>query len=423
MDYRIFPPEGILEATVALPVSKSIAVRDIALSFLANNIAAAAPLADTCNDTAVLYGILSAGLPSDGSRVDVGPAGTSMRFLTAIAAATDGVHCFLTGDERMCCRPIGVLVEALRHLGADIEYRGQEGFPPLEIYGHRLDGGSVEVETGVSSQFISALMMAGPQMKQPLTIVFKGNVQSLPYINMTAAMMRHYGIDADVDRDRTVIPAGAYRGAEPLAEPDWSAAAFWYEIAALTAGWVTLTGLKDKSLQGDRFAAGLFERLGVLTEFSDEGAELSATPDLWNNLEADMSDMPDAVPALAVTSVMASIPFRLTGVSVLSHKECDRLQALVGELAKVGAILTIENYGDTLCWDGRRVPVRELPVFDTYGDHRMAMALAPVAVFLPGIVVRDAEVVAKSYPGYWEALQEAGFLLMDPAEPLPQPEQ
>lgn len=416
MDYRIFPPEEILETTVALPVSKSMAVRDIMLSYFSGNVGNALALADACDDTHILFSILDAGLPFDGSRVDVGAAGTAMRFLTAAVAATDGAHCLITGTERMCRRPIGVLVDALRSLGADIEYRGEEGFPPLEIKGRRLKGGSVDVETGVSSQFLSALMMAAPLMEESLTIVFRGNLQSLPYINMTAAMMRHYGVDAEVDRDKAVVPAGKYVFADPMTEPDWSAAAFWYEIAALTAGWVTLPGLKEDSLQGDRGEASLFERLGALTEFTDDGAELSATPDLWSVLEADLGDMPDAVPALAVTAAMAGLRFRMTGVGVLREKECDRLQALVDELAKVGILLDIENYGNTLAWDGRRVPVRELPVFDPHGDHRMAMALAPVSVFIPGIVVRDVEVVAKSYPSFWQDLAAAGFAVADAAE-------
>lgn len=161
----------------------------------------------------------------------------------------------------------------------------------------------------------------------------------------------------------------------------------------------------------------------MLTEFTDEGAELSATPELFNSLDADMSGMPDAVPALAVTACMVGVPFRFSGVGALHHKECDRLEALVRELAKLGFMLDIEAYGTVLCWDGRRRPIHELPVFDTYNDHRMAMALAPVSVFVPGIVVRDVEVVEKSYPSYWDDLRTAGFTLLDPSEPIPEPEQ
>lgn len=415
MEYRIFPPEGLLETTVGLPASKSIAARDIILCYLCGRMALVAPLAQVCGDTRVLYTILSTGLPTDGAEVNVGASGTAMRFLTALAAATEGTRCILAGDARMSERPIGPLVDALRALGAHIEYKGAEGFPPIEIRGCKLAGGDVTVDASVSSQFVSALMMAGPLMAAPLTIHFTGNVQSLPYINMTAAMMERYGVKSEVDRDKAEIGAGPYKGAVPVVEADWSAAAFWYEIAALTAGWVTLEHLKEDTLQGDSQAAKLFERLGVLTEFTDAGAELSATPDLWNSLDADMCDMPDAVPALAVTAVMAGIPFRLTGVGALHDKESDRLQALVDELIKVGAVLEIENYGNTLVWEGRRVPVRQLPEFDSHGDHRIAMALAPVSVFMPGILVRGAEVVEKSYPGFWANLSKAGFIIIDPA--------
>ena len=186
---------------------------------------------------------------------------------------------------------------------------------------------------------------------------------------------------------------------------------------------MTLTGISDSSLQGDKEVAPLFERLGVLTEYTDEGVELSATPDLYSRLEADLTDMPDAVPALAVTACLIGVPFRLSGVGALHHKECDRLEALKAELAKLGCILETENYGTVLTWDGRRVPVMSMPEFDTYADHRMAMALAPVSVFIPGIVVRNADVVSKSYPKFWEQLEAAGFTLADPSDPLPSPEE
>lgn len=259
-------------------------------------------------------------------------------------------------------------------------------------------------------------------MESPLEIELKGIVGSLPYIKMTAEMMRRRGVNTDVEPLRIWVDNSPYRKTDvDDAEPDWSAAAFWYEIAALSAGWVTLEGMRADSIQGDSEEAALFEKLGVTTEFTDEGAELSATPELFNSLDADMSGMPDAVPALAVTACMVGVPFRFSGVGALHHKECDRLEALAAELAKLGFPLDIEAYGTVLAWDGRRLPVRELPVFDTYNDHRMAMALAPTAIFVPGIVLRDADVVGKSYPDFWKHLQEAGFTLLDPSEPMPEP--
>ncbi len=227
------------------------------------------------------------------------------------------------------------------------------------------------------------------------------------------------GVAVDFDRDKVEVPCSPLRACD-CAEPDWSAAAFWYEIAAITAGWVTLEGLSDDTVQGDSAVAPLFERLGVLTEFTDEGAELSATPDLYNSLDADMAGMPDTVPALVVTCCLAGIPFRLSGIEVLRYKECDRIAALCAEMAKIGCLLETGVYGTVLSWDGRRVPVHTMPVFDTYSDHRMAMALAAVAVFVPGIVVKDAEVVEKSYPAFWQQLESAGFRLADPADPIPQ---
>lgn len=421
MDYRIFPPEEILETSVALPASKSLLTRAMIMNYIGGRSAVEGlgDWADGCIDTRTLAGILGAGLPADGSTVDVGPAGTAMRFLCALCAAKEGTDCLLTGSSRMLKRPIGPLVDALRALGADVEYAGEEGFPPLRIRGRKLRGGELEVDAAVSSQYISALMMVSPMMASPLKLKLRGNVQSLPYIQMTAEMMSHRGVETEVDRDTVAVAQGQYTStSDDAVEPDWSAAAFWYEIAALSAGWVTLAGLRDDSLQGDRQCAALFERLGVLTDFTDEGAELSSTPDLYSHLDADLSDMPDAVPALAVTACLAGIRFELTGVGALHHKESDRLEALVAELGKLGARLEIEGYGTVLKWDGTRRPIHEMPVFDTYGDHRMAMALAPVSIFVPGIVVRDVEVVNKSYPGFWDDLRAAGFSLADPSEPI-----
>lgn len=374
-----------------LPLSKSMAMRAIVLEWTkTGNIDAS--LAELCDDTRILARNLG---DIYGSELDCGASGAALRFLTAIAAATSGTNCMITGSDRLCQRPVKPLVDALLSLGASIEYLGEEGYAPLRVRGRRLDGGDIAVDASQSSQAVSALMLAESRMTKPLNISYAGPVQSSPYIAMTKAMMAER---------------------RPTVERDWSAAAFWYEIAALSAGWVTLTGLTDKSLQGDRGIVELFGRLGVVTEFADGNAELSATPDLYNNLDADLADMPDAVPALVVTAVLAGIPFRLTGVGALHHKESDRIASLTDAMLKVGVMLETENYGNTLVWDGRRLPLTQLPVFDTYGDHRMAMALAGAAIFLPGIVVRDVEVVNKSYPGFWSDLQAAGFTLADPAE-------
>lgn len=411
MDYRIFPPEEILEATVTLPQSKSVAMRALLLNYLSGRKGDNA----MCDDTATLSQILNAGLPSDGSAIEVGASGAACRFLTALCAASEGVDCVITGSARMLKRPIGPLVLALKALGADIEFVGEEGFPPLRIKGRKLSGGSVEIDASESSQYVSALMMIAPLLDSKLEIKLTGNQQSAPYIRMTGEMMSQRGAIVEIDRDKVELTCSRAIEYAEECEADWSAAAFWYEIAAVTAGWLTLDGLSDKSLQGDRQSTALFERLGVITEFTEAGAELSATPDLYNSLDADLSDMPDVVPALVVTCCLIGLPFRLSGIGALHHKESDRVEALIAEMAKLGCELETEAYGTTLIWDGRRVPITSMPVFETYGDHRLAMSLAPVAVYVPGIVVKDVEVVTKSYPTYWEQLQQAGFRVVDAA--------
>lgn len=417
MDYRIFPPDEILETTVGLPLSKSISARALIMAYLTPGALALPPEEQTadCTDTRVLRYILEN--HRNGAPDNVGAAGTAMRFLTALFAAMPGHEAILDGCERMRCRPIAPLVDALRALGARIDYLGQEGFPPLRISGTTLSGGTMDISSNLSSQFISALMMVAPTMAAPLRINLPPDMRSMPYIRMTAEMMRRRGVAVELERDYVEVANSPYRPCpETDAEADWSAATFWYEIAALSAGWVTIRGPRGDELQGDRAVAALFGRMGVVSEFTDEGLELSATPDLYSRLDADMADMPDAVPAVVVTAGMIGMPLRLSGVGALRHKESDRLDALCREMRKFGVVLELEN-DDVLSWDGRRMPLTELPEVDTYGDHRLAMAFAPAAIFVPGMVVRDVAVVDKSYPAFWADLAAAGFRLADASLP------
>lgn len=419
MDYRIFPPEEILETSVQLPPSKSIGARTLIMDFIGSGVAGlseTSTLGD-CDDIATLRKILSQGIPADGRTVDVGDSGTALRMLTALYAASEGCRCRLTGSDSLRKRPVGPLVDALRALGAEISYAVGEGRAPLEITGRRLAGGTVELDASLSSQFATALMLTAPLMGAPLTIKYSTPAVSAPYVRLTAAMMSRRGVAAQADAEGITAGSGTYSRSAGNIEPDWSAAAFWYEIAAVSAGWVTLPGLRDDSLQGDRAAVGLFERLGATTEFSDEGAEISASPEVFSSLEADVENTPDMVPALVVACCLIGVPFRLSGVATLRHKESDRLEALCEEMARIGCPLSIENYDNVLSWDGRRMPVRELPVFDSHRDHRIAMALAAASVFLPGMVIRGADCASKSYPGFWADLAAAGFTLLDPAQP------
>lgn len=409
MKIQIFPPEEIVETTVEnLPLSKSIAARALVLQALTPGAPAVSDnLLPACDDIAVLRAAL--GMRS--GEIDIHASGTALRFLTAFYAATDGADVVLTGTARLCERPVAPLVDALRALSADIDYLDREGYAPLRIRGRRLMGGDVTLDASASSQFASALALVAPTMERGLRIAMGGRIPSMPYLSMTLRMLEARGIDARMEAYTAVIPFRTLRSIEPESEPDWTAASYWYEIAAITAGWVTLPGMKDGSLQGDSVLTAIGERFGVLTEFTPDGAELSASPDLFSRLDLDMSDYPDLVPALAVTACMVGMPFEFTGVANLRIKECDRLESLRANLLKLGII--VEVGANTIGWEGERMPIGEMPEIDPQGDHRIAMAFAPVSAFLPGIIIRDPDVVAKSYPRFFDDLQTAGFTVTE----------
>ena len=418
MNYRIIPPDGFLEARLSLPLSKSMSNRALIINALTPGAGELEHVA-ACDDTDAMRRALSS---PEAKEINVGAAGTTMRFLTAYFAACEGREVTLDGSERMRQRPIGVLVDALRALGADIEYAGEQGFPPLHIRGRKLKGGELSLDSTVSSQFISALLMVAPTMSGGLKLSLKGETVSRPYILMTLRMMEDAGIDSEYFEDTVSIAPQTYRKGLRRVEGDWSAAAAWYEITAISSGAVTIDNLAEQSCQGDRKLADIFLHLGVTTEWQGEdgGSDLLASPDQDARLRIDFSDTPDLAQYVIVTCAMLGIPFRFTGLSTLAIKETDRVAAITTELAKIGILLQPEGR-DVLAWEGQRRPFTELPRFDTYADHRMAMCLAPVALFVPGIIINDIEVVSKSYPGFWDAMREAGFILLDGDAPLPAP--
>ncbi len=413
MDYRILPPSELPEAEIKLPLSKSMSARALIINSLSGLTPENLKLAD-CDDTR----LLARGLFRGSDVVDIDGAGTAMRFLTAYFAMQPHRKVTLTGNSRMLQRPIGDLVDALRSLGADITYTGAEGFPPLAIKGCRLTGGSITFDGSTSSQFVSALLMIAPYLEGGLTVTLEQEPGSMPYIDMTLEMMRRAGASAERDRLTITVGEGGYTNPITAIEADWSAASYWYEIEAVSSGFLTLLGLTSESCQGDAATERIFSQLSVTTEFTDDydgrgpAAELCASPELSPRLMIDLADNPDLAPAVAVTCALVGTPFRLSGLHTLAIKECDRMTALSNELAKLGVVTEIIG-GHTLEWTGERRPMLELPEFDTYGDHRMAMALAPVAIYVPGIKVKDVEVVSKSYPEFWEHLTQAGFTLVD----------
>ncbi|MDR2764684.1 MAG: 3-phosphoshikimate 1-carboxyvinyltransferase [Tannerella sp.] len=404
MNYEIKAPAG-LKAALALPASKSISNRALILHALSPYPQEIGNLSD-CDDTAVMLYALRSGATG----IDVRAAGTAMRFLTAYLAGQAGTWT-ITGTERMKNRPIKILVDALLTLGAKITFTEKEGFPPLCVEGRSLRGGEATLDGSVSSQYISALLMVAPVMKNGLRLYLTGEVISKPYLRLTIGLMKQFGVTVEESGQTLTVAPQSYRAVPFTVESDWSAASYWYEMAALSGqAEITLSGLFRDSLQGDAAIVPLFERLGVATQFLPDGVALKRTASpSCNRLELDLTDMPDMAQTLTATCVALGLPFRFSGLQSLRIKETDRLAALRTELRKFGYLLT--EQGDRILeWNGERCRAEESPVIHTYEDHRMAMALAPLALVRPeGVRIARPEVVSKSYPRFWDDLRHAGF--------------
>ncbi|MDR0575311.1 MAG: 3-phosphoshikimate 1-carboxyvinyltransferase [Tannerella sp.] len=409
MIYHTSAPKS-LKTKVLLPSSKSISNRALILNALCNHPEKINNIS-TCDDTEVVIKSLN----KDRKNIDIGAAGTAMRFLTAYLSGQKGSYT-LTGTERMKNRPIKILVDALRSVGAHIEYVEKEGFPPLHIRGQTLKGGEISLDGSVSSQYISALLMIAPIMTNGLRLHLTGNVISGPYINITIRLMRLFGVIVFEEEQTFTIPPQQYSPVENFTvESDWSAASYWYEMVALCKNdnaAVSLSGLLPDSLQGDASIVALFDKLGVKTTFTLSGTILTkkrqpvSSPFIF-----DFVSMPDMAQTAVVTCIMLNIPFRFSGLQSLKIKETDRLNALKTELHKLGYQLEIRNE-NTLEWNGKRCEAESSPVIATYQDHRMAMAFAPVSLCTEnGIKIADPEVVSKSYPTYWSDLKKAGFAI------------
>ena len=354
--------------------------------------------------------------------IDIKAAGTAMRFTTALLCVGEGEH-VITGTERMRHRPIGVLVDALRRLGADIEYVGEEGFPPLRIRGRKLSGGWLEMPGDVSSQYISALLMIGPAMADGLTLHMTGTVFSRPYIDLTVCTMKEFGAEVEWTDNSTIrVEAKPYAPTSFVIENDWSAASYWYEMTALLnkkygseACRVMMPGLMDSSRQGDSTVRYIFSMLGVKTEFSDKTKQfepstvtLTAHHRALPRFDFDFTGQPDLAQTVVVTTALMGIPFRFSGLQTLRIKETDRIAALKNEMKKLGFVLD-DSVEGTLSWDGTRCEPMQTPVIDTYEDHRMAMAFAPAAIMFPTLRINNPGVVTKSYPDFWKQMKAAGF--------------
>lgn len=412
MTYKITAPSRI-DTTIKLPASKSISNRALIINALAGAEITPANLSN-CDDTEVMVRALR----DNPYEIDIKAAGTAMRFMTAYLAVTPGEH-VITGTERMRHRPIKVLVDTLRYLGADIEYIGEEGFPPLKIRGKTLEGGKAEMPGDVSSQYVSAMLMIAPVLSNGLELHLTGNIISRPYIDLTIHIMHDYGARVEwTDVDTIVTEPSGYRGRDFVIENDWSGASYWYETLALlgdSESKVYLPGLIDASRQGDSGVRYLFSMLGVKTQFEDmtnicpTTVTLKAMRSMLPRLDFDFSGQPDLAQTFVVTCAAMNIPFRFTGLATLRIKESDRINALKREMSKLGFVIREENNSE-LVWDGERCTPTMDPI-DTYEDHRMAMAFAPAAIKFPGLKINAPEVVTKSYPAFWEDLRHAGFII------------
>ena len=413
MTYIITAPEQI-NTSIKLPASKSISNRALIIHAIAKGQIIPQNLSN-CDDTEVIISALK-NMPEV---IDIKAAGTAMRFTTAYLATKDGEEHTITGTERMKHRPIAVLVDALRYLGAEIEYTGEEGFPPLHIKGKKLEGGHLEVPGNISSQFISALLMVGPVLENGLELKLTGDIISRPYIDLTLWTMREFGAEADwTDVDTVTIKPTLYQDREYLIENDWSAASYWYEILALsndTNSCIKLEGLMDGSKQGDSVLRYIFSLLGIKTTFASKQQGKPTTVTLKKHkcmlprLDYDFTGSPDLAQTFVVCCCEMGIPFKFTGLATLKIKETDRIEALKNELKKLGFVIHDEN-NNTLFWDGERCTPTNQPI-ETYEDHRMALAFAPTAFHHQGLEINHPEVVSKSYPQYWEDLEKAGFII------------
>lgn len=397
-------PKARIYTSINLPSSKSICNRALIIKALSGSNNNIENLSD-CDDTRVMV----KGLDELQPTIDIMAAGTAMRFLTAYLSATQGTH-IITGTERMKQRPISILVDALRKLGADIEYTEKEGFPPLKINGHTLEGEKVSLPGNVSSQYISALIMIGPVLKNGLTLTLTGNIISRPYINLTIEIMHEFGAKAEWTNEKTIkIYPIAYKPNDYYVESDWSAASYWYEMAALSDdAEITLPGLFENSFQGDSKVAEIFSELGVITEYKDKEVVLRKSGNCTDRLNYDFVNQPDLAQTFVVTCCMMNIPFRFTGLQSLKIKETDRIAALKKEMSKLGYIIE-ESKDSVLEWNGKRCETDFSSGIDTYDDHRMAMAFAPAVLKTGELVINEPHVVSKSYPNYWKNLLTAGF--------------
>ena len=352
-------------------------------------------------------------LSTKASLIDIGHAGTAMRFLVGYFASKQNSEVVLTGSERMQQRPIGVLVEALKDLGADISYEAKEGYPPVRIKGKAITKDNVQINGNVSSQYISSLILMGTHLEKGLTIELIGKITSIPYIEMTLSLLNQLGIETHFEGNTIkVLPAKQLQKQTVVVESDWSSASYFYSVAAFSevGSAIQLSAYKKESLQGDSCLAEIYTHFGVETVFDQNTIILKKVrePNM-GLLTLDLKNAPDIAQTIAITCFGLGIACHLTGLHTLKIKETDRLEALEAELKKLGAVIAITN--ESLSLSISEVMNTNVAV-KTYNDHRMAMAFAPLAFKVP-IAILNAEVVSKSYQKFWTDMQQIGIQIKE----------
>ena len=401
-DLRLRHQSGNLDGKIQITGSKSESNRMLLLRALFPHI----ELENLSNsdDTVAMM----SGLESDNDLVDIGHAGTSMRFLTAYYSTLENQEKTLTGSSRMQERPIGILVDALRQLGADIIYLKNEGYPPLLIKGKRLTASEVRLSANISSQFITALMLIAPSLPYGLCLQLEGKITSVPYIEMTLSLLHQIGVKATFSGQHIqVFPKKDIAQAIHAVESDWSSASYYFSMIALSKDAdITLSTYKENSLQGDKVLMDIYESLGVNSMIKNNTLYLQKQSLGSKTIQLNLSDAPDIAQTIAVTCYGLGVACDLTGLHTLKIKETDRLVALQNELTKLGAIIEVTD--KSLHLHKRTDSINPNVLIETYHDHRMAMAFAPLALLVP-IRIQDADVVSKSYPGFWKDLGRLGF--------------
>jgi 3-phosphoshikimate 1-carboxyvinyltransferase len=411
-----------VKGTVHLTGSKSECNRALVIEALSNGKVKVENISDAA-DTVTLLEVLSRkskveslkskendlGLQTQDLRlVNIGPAGTAMRFLTAYFTLQDE-EVILTGSERMKQRPIGILVNALRELGAGIEYVENEGFPPIKIKGNLEQATSkISIKGDISSQYITALLLIAARLPLGLELHIEGELTSRPYVEMTLAMLQSAGIKHSWDENVITISNQEFESASLHVEPDWSAASYWYAIAALAdEAELFLPGLTQYSLQGDSVITEIMANFGITSQFKDGGVYLQKEVKPIVRKVFDLKECPDLAQTIIVVCAALGHDATFTGLETLKIKETDRVKALQNELAKIGVKLIEKGQIYKLDCSGKFIPER---IFvNTYDDHRMAMAFAPLALLIPEVEIEDAKVVEKSYPAFWSDLEKVGF--------------